>query len=123
MKLSSLRGQYVLLDFWATWCGPCVANLPALLRFHDTFAADNRVRIVGLNLDDDPAETRAFVEARKLPWTQAHLGGRDGDKVDILSRYAVSSIPTYILIGPDGKLIHRGGDLDEIAKVLPRQPR
>jgi beta-lactamase regulating signal transducer with metallopeptidase domain/thiol-disulfide isomerase/thioredoxin len=123
VKLSSLRGQYVLLDFWATWCGPCVANLPALFRFHDTFAADNRVRIVGLNLDDDPAETRAFVEARKLPWTQAHLGGRDGDKVDILSRYAVSSIPTYILIGPDGKLIHRGGDLDEIAKVLPREPR
>jgi thiol-disulfide isomerase/thioredoxin len=123
VKLSSLRGQYVLLNFWATWCGPCVANLPALFRFHDTFAADNRVRIVGLNLDDDPAETRAFVEARKLPWTQAHLGGRDGDKVDILSRYAVSSIPTYILIGPDGKLIHRGGDLDEIAKVLPREPR
>jgi hypothetical protein len=87
------------------------------------FAADNCVTIVGLNLDDDPAETRAFVEARKLPWTQAHLGGRDGDKVDILSRYAVSSIPTYILIGPDGKLIQRGGDLDEIAKVSPREPR
>jgi thiol-disulfide isomerase/thioredoxin/uncharacterized GH25 family protein len=121
VKLSSLRGRYVLLDFWATWCGPCVANLPTLSRFHDTFGADNRVTIVGLNLDDDPAETKAFVEARKLLWSQAHLGGRSGDKGDILSRYAISSIPTYVLIGPDGKLIHRGADIEETTKVLQQE--
>ena len=95
-----------------------MASLPALSRFHDTFAADNRVTVVGLNLDDEPAETKAFVEARKLPWMQAYLGGRAGDKGDILSRYAVSSIPTYIQIGADGKLIYRGNNLEEIAKAL-----
>jgi thiol-disulfide isomerase/thioredoxin len=110
----------VLLDFWASWCAPCVANLPALRGFHDAFGADSRVTIVGLNLDDDPADIKALVEARKLPWTQAYLSGQAGDPDDILSRYAVISIPTYVLIWPDGKLIHRGNNLEEIASVLRR---
>jgi beta-lactamase regulating signal transducer with metallopeptidase domain/protocatechuate 3,4-dioxygenase beta subunit/thiol-disulfide isomerase/thioredoxin len=122
VTLGRLQGQYVLLDFWATWCGPCIANLPELARFHDTFAADRRVTILGLSLDDDPAEARRFLESRKLTWTQGYLGGQAGDGEDILSRYAISSIPTYILIGPDGKLIHRGDDLEEIARILRREP-
>ena len=52
---------------------------------------------------------------------QAYLGGRAGDMGDILSRYAISSIPTFILIGPDGKLTYRGGDLDEIANIVRRE--
>jgi beta-lactamase regulating signal transducer with metallopeptidase domain/thiol-disulfide isomerase/thioredoxin len=118
VTLSRLRGRYVLLDFWATWCGPCVANLPALARFHDTFAASRQVTVLGLNLDDDPDEARSFLRSHNLSWTQAHLGGRAGGKDDVLSLYAISSIPTYILIGPDGKLIHRGDNLDEIARTL-----
>jgi thiol-disulfide isomerase/thioredoxin len=121
VTLGRLRGRYVLLDFWATWCGPCVANLPELSRFHDTFAAGGRVTVLGLNLDDDPAEVRRFLESRKLPWTQGYLGGRAGGEEEILSRYAISWIPTYILIGPDGKLIHRGDNLEEISRILQRE--
>jgi beta-lactamase regulating signal transducer with metallopeptidase domain/protocatechuate 3,4-dioxygenase beta subunit/thiol-disulfide isomerase/thioredoxin len=123
VTLSSLRGRHVLLDFWATWCGPCIANLPELQRFHETFAKDNRVTVVGLNLDDDRAAAQSFLDARKLPWTQAFLGGQGGDKDDVLSRYSISSVPTYILIGPDGKLIHRGNSLEEIVEILRRPPR
>ena len=57
----------------------------------------------------------------KLPWTQAYLGGRVAANDDILAHYAVSFIPTYILIGPDGKLIHRGDQFEEIAKILKRE--
>jgi thiol-disulfide isomerase/thioredoxin/uncharacterized GH25 family protein len=123
VKLSSLRGRYVLLDFWATWCGPCVAGLPALGRLHDMFGADTRLTVLGLNLDDDPAEAKGFLEARKLPWPQGYLGHRAVGNDDILSRFAISSIPEYILIGPDGKLIHRGDELDKIAEILRRELR
>jgi thiol-disulfide isomerase/thioredoxin len=121
ITLSSLKGRYVLLDFWATWCAPCVASLPALTRIHDTFEAGKRLSVLGLNLDDQPADAKAFLEAHSLPWAQAYLGGRAGDKDDVLSRYAISFIPTYILLGPDGKLIHRGDNLDAVAEILRRE--
>jgi thiol-disulfide isomerase/thioredoxin len=121
ITLGSLKGRYVLLDFWATWCAPCVASLPALRRIHDTFEAGNRLSVLGLNLDDQPTDAKAFLEARSLPWAQAFLGGSASDTDDVLSRYAISFIPTYILLGPDGKLIHRGDNLDAVAEILRRE--
>ena len=97
--------------------------MPALKQLHDTIKADSRVVILGLNLDDDQVQAKSFLANHALPWTQAYLGGRAGANQDILARYAVSFIPTYILIGPDGKLIHRGDKLDEIAKILERELR
>ena len=93
-----------------------VANLPALERINKTYEAGKRVTVLGLNLDDQPGDASAFLETRKLSWAQAYLGGKD----DVLTRYAISFIPTYILIGPDGKLIARSDNLDEVADVLRR---
>ncbi len=118
VKLSDLRGRYVLLDFWATWCGPCVADLPAVRKLHDTYGADKRLVVLGLNLDDDPAKARRFVKDHPLPWTQGSLGGRPDDPV--LARYAVSSVPAYFLIGPDGKLIQSSQSVEEIGEALRR---
>jgi thiol-disulfide isomerase/thioredoxin len=121
VKLSDLPGRYVLLDFWATWCGPCVASLPALGRLHDAYGSDRRLVILGLNLDQDRDEARRFVESRKLPGTHGWLGGR-GDE-PTLAQFAISSVPAYFLIGPDGKLIHRGASLEEIDEALHRVRR
>ena len=55
VKLSDLRGRYILLDFWATWCGPCVSAIPAMQRLHETYATDKRLVILGMNLDEDSA--------------------------------------------------------------------
>jgi len=118
-KLSALHGRYVLVDFWATWCAPCVANLPSLAKLHDRFGKDDRLTVLGVNLDDDSDLARKFVAREKLTWTQAFLG-RAQDKDEILSRYAINSVPTHLLIGPDGKLIERSENLQVITEALLR---
>jgi thiol-disulfide isomerase/thioredoxin/uncharacterized GH25 family protein len=116
VKLSDLRGRYVLLDFWATWCGPCVAELPAVRRIYEAFGASQRLTILGLNLDDDRDHARRFAAERKLDWSQAGLKGRSSD--DVLARYAVGTVPAYYLIAPDGTLIHSGASAAEFEDRL-----
>jgi thiol-disulfide isomerase/thioredoxin len=118
VKLSDLRGRYVLLNFWAIGCGPCVTSLPAVGRLHDAYGAGKGLVILGLNLDPDRVEARRFVESRKLRGTHGSLGGRAGEP--ILAQLAISSVPAYFLIGPDGKLIHRGARLEEIDEAMRR---
>ena len=118
VKLSDLKGRYVLLDFWATWCGPCVDEIPAVRRLHETYGADKRLAILGLNLDEDPDKARRFVDEHQMPWTHGTLGGPAENPV--LARYAVSSVPAYFLIGPDGKLIRSGQTAEEVVEALRR---
>ena len=121
-RLSALRGRYVLVDFWATWCAPCVASLPEIAKLQAKYGKNDHLAILGLNIDDDPGHARAFAAQKELSWTQGFLGQAQ-DKDEILSRYAVSSVPTYVLIGPDGKLVDRSADLEAIAQAISRALR
>jgi thiol-disulfide isomerase/thioredoxin len=106
LKLDEFKGQYVLLDFWATWCGPCIGEIPQLQSVHDAFGNDGRFVIVSLSVDEKIDEPKKFQEKRKLPWTQAFLGnGIDGP---IPRSFGVQAIPALVLIGPDGKIVARG---------------
>ena len=101
MKLSEFRGKYVLLDFWATWCGPCVAEMPHLKTTYDTFGKDLRFTIVSLSCDSDHEAPRTFAKAKGIAWPQAFSD-------DLLNKsYGVMSIPQIMLVGPEGRLVAR----------------
>jgi thiol-disulfide isomerase/thioredoxin len=101
LRLADLRGKVVLLDFWATWCGPCVAGLPELQRAHDLFA-DKGLVVIGLHHNSVPAkDVEAFVKKRHLTFPV----GVDDAEGQTCGRYNVSAYPTQVLIGRDGKVL------------------
>lgn len=117
VKLSDYRGKYVLVDFWASWCKPCRAENPNLLKAYNKFRSKN-FTILGVSLDDKDAR-KAWLHAVKqdgLPWTQ--VSELNGFKAKSAVLYGVSAIPTNFLIDPSGKIIARNLRGEELEKKL-----
>ena len=119
-KLSELRGKVVLIDFWATWCGPCVAELPNVKKLHEQFGGEH-FEVVGVSFDRDAATARKFVGARQLPWTQ--IWAEKADEGPIADIYGVGGIPATFLIGADGKVIERDMRGEVLTAAVGREVR
>lgn len=118
-KLSSLKGKYVLVDFWASWCVPCRAENPFLMKaYHEL--KDKNFEIVGVSLDDTKAAWMRAVEQDKLPWTQ--VSDVKGFNTEVAVRFGITAIPQNVLIDPAGKVIAkdlRGEDVNKkIANLI-----
>jgi peroxiredoxin len=115
VKLSSFRGKYVLLDFWASWCGPCRAENPNVVKAYTKYK-DKNFTILGVSLDrpDGKADWQNAIKSDGLSWTQVS-DLRYGDN-QAAALYFVQAIPANFLLDPNGKIIAknlRGSDLDD----------
>ncbi len=98
----SLAGKVVLVDFWATWCGPCVAEIPNMLEQYEKYHAKG-FEVVGISLDEEKEKVDAFVAEHKIPWPIIYVG--KGWQDPTAQFYGISGIPQLILIGRDGNVI------------------
>ncbi|MFO1475984.1 MAG: TlpA disulfide reductase family protein [Verrucomicrobiota bacterium] len=119
LSVSALKGKVVLIDFWATWCGPCVRELPNVLDTYKQYH-DKGFDIIGVSLDEDKDKLESFLKSKQMTWPQYFDG--QGWQNKISSKYGIMSIPATFLLDRQGKIIARdlrGEQLKEaVAKAV-----
>jgi thiol-disulfide isomerase/thioredoxin len=108
-NLDDYRGKVLLVDFWATWCPPCMKELPNLIETHKQFA-DSGFEVVGVALDNDHDELEKFLEDRKLPWVTLWSADKDQQMYDDprAKQFGVDGIPRTFLVDRQGKVVAIG---------------
>ncbi|MBD1386609.1 redoxin domain-containing protein [Mucilaginibacter rigui] len=115
VTLSSFRGKYVLLDFWAAWCIPCREENPNVVKAAEKYKGQN-FTVLSISLDDDKTAWLKAIEKDGLGWT--HLSALKGWNDGISKKYYVSSIPANFLIDPNGKIVAKNIRGEELNKTL-----
>ena len=105
LSIAGYKGKVVLLDFWATWCGPCRAELPNVIETYQKYHAKG-FEVVGISLDQSQEKLENYTKAQKMPWPQYFDGLAWGNKLAV--KYGVNSIPATYLIDREGKIIAKG---------------
>jgi peroxiredoxin len=103
IKLSNYRGKIVIVDFWATWCGPCVAMIPHEKEMMKRFA-DRPVVMIGISADREEDKLREFVKMRDITWPNVFDGQSGGSLARI---YQIEAFPTIFVIDSRGVIRHR----------------
>ena len=100
VKLSDLRGKPVFLNFWATWCPPCVKELPLFAAKYPEYK--DKIQFVAVSIDESIAEPKEFVQSKKIQLPFAHV-----EPAKVGTSYQLEAIPTSVLIDSDGNIINK----------------
>jgi len=118
IRLNELEESFLLIDFWASWCGPCIAAMPKLHDLNDKMGEDD-FAIVSISIDEKREHVLSVQEEWEMPWYNAYENPHTGDKIRELG---IFSVPRYLLLGPDRKVLTqnqnelRRGDLAEVIR-------
>jgi thiol-disulfide isomerase/thioredoxin len=102
VRFADFKGKYVFVDFWASWCGPCRAENPNVLKAYNQYKEKN-FTVIGVALDDNGEKWKKAIRDDNMPWTQ--LSDLKGWKNEVSTYYGIRGIPSSLLINPQGKII------------------
>jgi thiol-disulfide isomerase/thioredoxin len=116
----SMLGKYYMIDFWATWCGPCVGEMASMHSAYEKFKGKKGFEIVSLSMDAAENNITPFRKKWKMPWVHAFIPGIWD--AELAKKFEVASIPKPILVGPDGTIVAMAESLrgDELEKTLSK---
>jgi thiol-disulfide isomerase/thioredoxin len=116
ITLSSLKGKYVLIDFWASWCGPCKSEMPNVVKLYKKYQQKN-FTVFSVSLDDDPNKWKAAIQDWGMVWPN-HVSNLKGWNSDLPQLYGFDGIPYTVLVNPEGKVIGTNLRGAKLAKKL-----
>ena len=119
MKLSDLRGKIVLIDFWASWCGPCRRENPHVVNLYAKYH-DKGFEVFSVSLDNNPTRWKEAIQKDKLTWPY-HVSDLKGWKSEAAALYGVNSIPSTFLIDQEGRIIAKGLRGEQLDQMLQKK--
>lgn len=120
LRLSSLHGQYVIVDFWASWCMPCRASIPHLKEVYDNYHKEG-LDIISVSIDDKPEAWKGALGQEQMPWNQV-LDTYTGtnQQADVTGSYGIGAIPYVLLLDKEGKVVDINPEPHSLDKQLKK---
>lgn len=122
-RLSDLKGKYLFIDFWATWCAPCREEIPYMAKLQEHFAGDSRIALVSISVDANVKTWKKFLEKEQPAWAQYVVDAENNAILD--KEYRIFGIPHFTLLDPEGRFVQYSfsrpsfpGCLEEIERII-----